>query len=488
MRQLLNFIDGEFCEPKSGKFMESFNPATGEVHLHLARSEAADVDAAVKAARRAFPTWAALDASERAQYLYAIADRIAARIEQFAAAESADQGKPVWLAESMDINRVIHNFRFFAGAVLHAEDESLPTKGAAFSYVARRPVGVAGLISPWNLPLYLLTWKIAPALAFGNTVVCKPSEFTSSTAHLLCEVLKEVGLPNGVVNMVFGSGAEAGSALVAHPEVPLISFTGGTATGKAIAGIAAPMFKKLSLELGGKNPCLVFADCDLDAAIDNVVRSSFLNQGEICLCNSRIYVQKEIYGQFLERFVEKVKALKVGDPKERETFMGPLVSRDHLAKVESFLQIAREEKVQIHCGGAKPAALPEHLRAGYFLEPTVLSGVRRDSRLQQEEIFGPVVTVTPFGDESEAIELANDVKYGLSATVWTESLPRAHRVAEQLEAGTVWINTWMLRDLRAPFGGVKASGVGREGQNDSREFFTEAKAIIGGLKVPPKGK
>ena len=477
MKKLLNFIDGQFVEPTSGWFLESMNPAEGRPHLLVADSNESDVDNAVQAAKRAFPAWSALKVEERAAYLYRIADLIEKRKQEFAEAESADQGKPVWLASSMDISRVVHNFRFFAGSVLHQLDEAVRSDANVLNYVSRKPVGVAGLISPWNLPLYLLTWKIAPAVAYGNTAVCKPSEFTSHTAHMLCEVLSEAGLPSGVVNMVFGVGSRAGQPLVAHPDVPLVSFTGGTATGGAIAAAAAPMFKKLSLELGGKNPNIIFDDADLEEAAKVSIRSSFLNQGEICLCGSRIYVHKDVYAEFMDRFLPKVRELKVGDPKDPGTLIGPLVSKEHLAKVESFMLVAGEEGARILTGGTRPAKMPGSLSGGYFFEPTVLEGVRPDSKLQQEEIFGPVVTVTPFATDDEAVALANSVKYGLSASVWTGSVKRAHAIAERLEAGTVWINTWMLRDLRMPFGGVKASGLGREGQDGSREFFTEAKTI-----------
>lgn len=485
MKRILNFIGGRFVEPSTARFLDSHNPATGEVHLAVADSGSDDVNAAVRAARAAFPAWSETAPGERARVLYKIADLVDARQAELAEAESADQGKPVWLATAMDIPRVAHNFRFFAGALLHARDHAMRSDSGALNYVARKPVGVAGLISPWNLPLYLLTWKIAPAIAFGNTCVAKPSEFTSHTAFLLGEILRDAGLPNGVVNIVFGTGPQAGASLVAHPDVPLVSFTGGTATGRAIAQVAAPMFKKISLELGGKNPSLVFDDADLDLAVDGIVRSSFLNQGEICLCGSRIYVQRSIFEKFKSELLAKVRALKIGDPRDKATFIGPLVSREHLEKVESFLRLAHEERgVEILSGGRR-APMSGPLAKGYFIEPTVLTGVAHESRLQQEEIFAPVVTLTPFDSESEVIARANGTKYGLSATIWTQSLSRAHAVADRLEAGTVWVNTWMMRDLRAPFGGVKASGVGREGQDESREFFTEAKTICilhGGVK------
>ncbi len=376
----------------------------------------------------------------------------------------------------MDIPRAAYNFRFFAGALLHHDEQATRLDGETFNYVARRPIGVAGLISPWNLPLYLLTWKIAPAIAFGNTCVAKPSELTSLTAFMLGEILRDAGVPKGVVNLVFGTGTKAGAALVAHPGVPLVSFTGGTVTGRAIASVAAPMFKKLSLELGGKNPNLIFDDCDFEKALETTIRSSFLNQGEICLCGSRIYVQKSIYEKFLDRFVARTKEIRVGDPKSKDSFMGALVSKEHHEKVMGFLDHARSENLKFLAGGKRPD-LPAPFSKGYFVEPTIVTGAKPQSRLQQEEIFGPVVTVTPFTDEDEAIELANGVSYGLSATVWTQSLKRTHSVSERLEAGTVWVNTWMTRDLRVPFGGVKASGVGREGQDASLDFFTEAKTI-----------
>lgn len=476
MKKLLNFIGGEFLEPKGGEYLKSYNPATGEAYLLVSDSDKRDIDLAVEAARKAFPSWSQATAEERSRYLYRIADLVEVRKTEFALAESTDQGKPLWLAEQMDIGRVVANFRFFAGAILHAQESVMQTGKNTMSYVSRKPVGVAGLISPWNLPLYLLSWKIAPAIAFGNTAICKPSEFTSATAAMLAEVIIEAGLPKGVVNIVFGTGPKAGQALVEHPDVPLISFTGGTQTGRTIAMAAAGQFKKVSLELGGKNPNIIFDDANLEAAIAGTIRSSFLNQGEICLCGSRIYVQKKIYDAFLTRFLEKTREIKVGDPKDPSTFMGPLVSREHLEKVESYIKIAREEGVKILTGGGRPK-LPEPFSNGYFFEPTILEGAKHESRLQQEEIFGPVVTVTPFETEEEVIELANGTKYGLSASIWTENINRAHRVADRLEAGTVWVNSWLIRDLRAPFGGMKASGVGREGQEDSREFFTEAKTI-----------
>jgi len=472
MQKVLNFIDGKWKEPSTGKWLENVNPATGEVFSQIPDSAKTDVEFAVASANKAFQYWSKTSAEQRSLYLNKIADLIEERQHEFAHLESQDQGKPVALAEKMDITRAIQNFRFFASAILHHENESTQMAENSFNYVLRKPVGVAGLISPWNLPLYLLTWKIAPALACGNTVVCKPSEFTSMTAALLCEVVQEVNLPPGVLNMVFGLGQNVGDPIVRHPDVPLISFTGGTTTGRKIMEASAENFKKISLELGGKNPNIIFADCDLAEAVRTTIRSSFLNQGEICLCGSRIYVEEKIFDQFMEMFITETKKLKVGNPKDEDTFMGALVSKAHLDKVKDFIEIAKSEGGQILTGGKAPQ-LPKELQNGFFLEPTIIVGLPENSKCIQEEIFGPVVTVSKFQKFSEVIEKANAVKYGLSATVWTKNLKTAHEAAANLKAGTVWINTWLARDLRVPFGGMKASGLGREGGNHSIDFFTE---------------
>ena len=475
MEKIHHFIEGQKVGPQSEKYLENYNPSTGQVWNELARGNAEDVNRAVAAAKKAFPAWSRLSADERSGYLLRIADGIEKRLEKFAQLESRDQGKTVALATNLDIRRAVLNFRFFAQAILHHENEATESDSETFNYVVRKPVGVAGLISPWNLPLYLLTWKIAPAIAAGNTVVCKPSEFTSMTANLLADVIQEVGLPNGVVNIVYGLGSEAGDALVKHPDVPIISFTGGTATGRKILQAAAQDFKKVSLELGGKNPNIIFADCDLEKAIAGTLRSSFLNQGEICLCGSRIYVQRAIYAQFMSVFVEMTRKLKVGAPDQSTSFMGPLVSREHLEKVKAYLEIVRQEGT-IETGGDVPEVSPE-LAQGYWLNPTIISGLEENSRCIQEEIFGPVVTVSVFDDVTEVIEKANAVKYGLSASIWTKDLSQAHRVAHELKVGTVWINTWLYRDLRMPFGGMKQSGLGREGGRHSLEFYTEATTV-----------
>ncbi len=476
LQRIQNFIDGRWEAPLTGAYLRNLNPALGVAFSEIPNSGVEDVELAVRSAHQAFPAWSKLTPEIRSQYLNQMAHQIENRADEFAKMESLDQGKPVRLARNMDIDRSIRNFRFFAEEVLIEHKEHYQDSGF-HSYVKRKPVGVAGLISPWNLPLYLLSWKIAPALAYGNTVVCKPSEFTSMTAALLAEVCLQIGLPVGVLNIVFGLGSPVGEAIVRHPKVPLISFTGGTETGRKIYRDSAENFKKISLELGGKNPNLIFADCDLEKAISATVRSSFLNQGEICLCGSRIYVEKSVLPQFLEKFVEATKNLKVGDPSQPETFMGALISEAHLKKVENYVQMARQEGGKILVGGDRPQ-LKSPFHQGFFFNPTVILGLPESSRCVQEEIFGPVVTVASFETAEQALELANGVEYGLSATIWSGDPRKAEKIAEHLNCGTVWINDWLLRDLRVPFGGMKKSGLGREGGRYSAEFFTEATTVV----------
>ncbi|KAI8815212.1 aldehyde dehydrogenase domain-containing protein [Cladochytrium replicatum] len=475
MSKFLNFIDNEFVEPLLGAYIPTFNPAKGEVHAHVPDSTSEDVDLAVAAAKRAFVTWSESTRAYRSDLMRKVADLIEARLEDFAIAESVDQGKPLSLARSIDIPRAIHNFRFFSTYILHLENPTSDLDGVATSFAVRQPVGVAALISPWNLPLYLLTWKIAPAMAYGCTSVCKPSEFTSNTAYLLCSVLRDAGVPKGVVNMVFGVGPKAGNALVVHPDVPLISFTGGTATGEVIYRNAAPFFKKLSLELGGKNANIVFADCDWETTLATSVRSSFLNQGEICLCGSRIFVEESIFDRFVAELSERASKLVVGDPSDPKTDLGALVSKEHMAKVLGYIKLAEDLGGNIHTGGQQVEV--KGFEKGYFVRPTIITGLAPTSRVCQEEIFGPVVTVVPFKTEDEVIEYANGVKYGLANSVWTQNLNRAHRVARKIHSGIVWVNCWMVRDLNQPFGGVKASGLGREGGKYSSDFFCDEKSI-----------
>lgn len=476
MEYLRNYIDGALEDPQTGAWLPVYEPATGEVYAMAPDSAGTDVDAAVDAAQRAFPAWSALPAEQRSQHILRVAELIASRTMQFARAESRDNGKPVWLARTVDIPRAVKNFRFFATAILHASSEAHQTDGEALNFTLRQPIGVAGCISPWNLPLYLFTWKIAPALAAGNCVVAKPSEITPYTTYLLSEVCIEAGLPAGVLNIVHGLGATVGAAITAHPGVPAISFTGGTATGAAIARTAAPMFKKLSLELGGKNPTLVFADCDFDETLDTVQRSAFSNQGEICLCGSRIFIERAIYQRFRDAFVERVRGLTVGDPLDDSTMQGALVSAAHMEKVLSYVDLARAEGGTVLCGGER-VIVEGRCEEGWFVRPTVIEGLPFTCRTNQEEIFGPVVTLMPFDSEDEVIAMANGTPYGLAASVWTSDLRRAHSVSAALQTGIVWVNCWMLRDLRTPFGGVKQSGVGREGGWDALRFFTEAKNV-----------
>lgn len=476
MQTLLNYIDGTLQPPASGLYLNNYNPAEGNVYSLVPDSDAADVAHAVKAAQAAYAGWAALAVEKRSAILLRIADLIDRDLDKLALAESIDNGKPVKLARVVDIPRASANFRFFATGILHFASEAHLTDTEAVNYTARTPVGIAGCISPWNLPLYLFTWKIAPALAAGCTVVAKPSELTPMTAFMLSQLCIEAGLPNGVLNIVHGLGPKVGQAIVEHPDIPAISFTGGTATGKRIAATAAPMFKKLSLELGGKNPNIIFADCNFEQAVSTSLQSSFSNQGEICLCGSRILVERSIYDRFVEAFVQQTRSLAVGDPLAEGTRQGALVSEAHIQKVMSYIALAKEEGGTILTGGRR-ITVEGRCANGYFVAPTIITGLGPQCRTNQEEIFGPVVTIQPFDTEEEAVTHANSTPYGLSATIWTENLKRAHRVSAQVKSGIIWVNCWLFRDLRTPFGGMKQSGVGREGGWDALKFFTETKNV-----------
>lgn len=476
MEQVLNYIQGDLRPALGQGWLDGHAPADGSVFAHIADSGAEDVDLAVKAATSALTGWIAMGRQGRHDALMHVAALVERDLELFAQAESRDNGKPVSLAREVDIPRAISNLRFFATAILHWSSKAHITDDVAVNYTDRQPVGVVGCISPWNLPLYLFTWKIAPALAAGCTVVAKPSEITPYTTHLLAERCIEAGFPPGVLNIVQGMGGKVGAAITAHPGIPAISFTGGTATGARIATTAAPMFKKLSLELGGKNAVLVFSDCDFERMVAETVRSSFSNQGQICLCGSRILVERSMYERFRETFVARVQKLRVGDPADASTDIGAVVSEAHMQKVLGHIELAKEEGGRILCGGER-VELDGALAEGWYLAPTVIEGLGPACRTNQEEIFGPVVTIQPFDSEEEAVAMANGTVYGLASVVWTSDGSRMHRVARQLKSGIVWVNCWMLRDLRTPFGGMKQSGVGREGGEEALRFFTEAKNI-----------
>lgn len=476
--EIQNYIDNEFKPSANATTLENIDPSTATSYSSLPSSDAIDVVYAVKSSKKAFERWKNTSAQERATWLNKIADDIELNLEAYAEAESKDTGKPLWLARSLDIPRAVENFRFFANRILNYESKSYQMQNI-ISYVQRPPIGVCALISPWNLPLYLLSWKIAPCLAAGNVAICKPSEVTPMTAFLLAKTLSSVGLPKGVCNILFGLGSEVGEALISHPGVSVISFTGGTQTGKKIAQIAAPYFKKISLELGGKNSAIILKDANLKKAVEVCIKSSFLNQGEICLCTERIFIQDEIYEEFKELFLKEVKNLKVGDPTNDETFMGPLISEAHLLKVLDCIELAKKDKAKILYGGERvdPLELSEGLRAGYYLKPTVLEDLSDCSELQQDEIFGPVVSLRPFKYAHEAVKWANTTPYGLCATLFTQDISKAHKLSASLDVGTVWVNCWLKRDLRVPFGGTKASGLGREGGDYSLDFFTEATTV-----------
>ena len=468
---LMNYINGRFQAHSGDGWLEVLEPATGSRFARVPLSSPSDVDSAVLAAREAQTEWGEASQSERADWLDKIADELETRYEDIASLESRDTGKPISLARAVDAHRSVSNFRFFAEMVREHRGEVFEMPDAT-NFVTHKPVGVGALITPWNLPLYLLSWKVAPAIGMGNTVVCKPSELTPMTANLLMEVVDEVGLPPGVVNLVHGDGQGAGSTLVSHRGIDLVSFTGGTLTGSKVAEAAAPQFKKISLELGGKNSSIVLDDCDIDLAVKGVVRSGFMNQGQVCLCGSRVLVQDGIYDQFVGRFIEEVEAMKIGDPSDEQTELGALISAEHLEKVEGYIELAKEEGGTVLTGGYP--CLPKSLEGGNWISPTVVSGLKTDSRCSTEEIFGPVVTVHRFQDDEEAIEIANNTRYGLAGSVWTGDVDRGRKVADSIHTGMVWVNTWLHRDLRAPFGGVGDSGVGREGGKWSLGFFSEA--------------
>ncbi|MDX1459557.1 MAG: aldehyde dehydrogenase [Xanthomonadales bacterium] len=475
MLDILNHIDGKAHPARSGQWLDVFEPATGKPFARVCASGEAEVSQAIEAAYRAFGEWSRCAAEERARLLMAIADRIEGQLDTFAEAESRDTGKPVTVARSVDIPRAIANFRFFAAAASQFSSESHAQPGQAIHYTLRQPLGVVACISPWNLPIYLLSWKIAPALAAGNTVVAKPSEITPLTASMLAATCAEAGLPDGVLNIVHGNGPETGEPLVAHPQVKAVSFTGSTVTGRRIAKASCEQFKKLSLEMGGKNATVVFADCDFERTVDQVTRAAFSNQGQICLCGSRILVASELYDRFRDALLEKASNIRSGDPALENTRHGAIVSADHYRKICAYLELAEAEGGQLLCGG--PTGLEGRCSEGWFIDPVLIEGLHNDCRTNQEEIFGPVASLIPFSGEDEALAIVNDSRYGLAGSVWTNDIARGHRFAEQMNVGIVWVNCWMRRDLRTPFGGMRESGLGREGGWEAMRFFSEPRNI-----------
>ena len=471
MERIQNFINGAYVDPVKGIYLDNYEPGTGQVYCQMPNSSQEDLELAVAASQAAFPIWSKISIDKRSRILHKLADLIEKNLDELASLESKDNGKPVWLAKAVDIPRASTNFRFYASAIVNFSSEAHISEGFMVNYTRRAPLGIVGCISPWNLPLYLFSWKIAPALAMGNCVIAKPSELTPMTAFKLGELANQAGVPKGVLNILHGEGKEIGQAIVEHTATKAISFTGGTATGKVVGATASQQFKKVSLELGGKNPNIVFADCDLEEAVKTSVKSSFTNQGEICLCGSRLLIEDSIYDEFKKRFLDEVSNLKVGDPKDPNSNLGALVSESHLEKVASYVELAKGEGGTILLGGNRLD------KDGYYFEPTVVEGLDENCRTNQEEIFGPVVTLSPFKTEEEAIEVANSTRYGLSCTLWTQDLKRAHRVAHAVHSGIVWVNCWLLRDLRTPFGGMKDSGIGREGGDEALRFFSEPQNV-----------
>jgi aminomuconate-semialdehyde/2-hydroxymuconate-6-semialdehyde dehydrogenase len=477
MKNIYNYIDGKFVSSDSGETLENTDPSIGKVYGYLPKSKKEDVEKAVKYAEKAFPKWSNMPIDLRSKILLKISDEIENSLEELALAESIDNGKPLNLSRSIDIPRAASNFRFFAHALTQFYGESHENQGLkSINFTLRKSLGVVGCISPWNLPLYLLTWKIAPALAAGNCVIAKPSEVTPMTAYLLSKICKKAGLPDGVLNIIHGLGPEVGQAIVEHPKIKAISFTGGTKTGEHIARTAAPMFKKLSLELGGKNPNLIFADCDYKKMLETTIRSSFANQGQICLCGSRIFIEESIYDRFKKDFIEKVSQLKIGHPVSDNLNLGALVSETHFQKVQSYVEMAKNDANSDILYGGDRIILKKYPN-GFYMKPCIIEVKDNNCKLNQEEVFGPIVSIMPFKDEEEALTMANSSLYGLSATIWTQNLNRSMRMSQEIESGIVWINTWLNRDLRTPFGGTKQSGVGREGGFEALRFFTEPKNI-----------
>lgn len=474
--KLVNYINGELTAPKDNNYLDVYNPATGIAYTKVPESTAVDLDAAICSAKEAFRDWQKVSHQERAQWLRKLANGIEKYSNELAIAESCNTGKPISLAKNLDIARSAANFLFYADAITQFRSDCYSSDPNIINYNLKQPLGIVACISPWNLPLYLLTWKIAPALVTGNCVIAKPSEITPVTATLLAEICAEINFPKGVLSILHGSGNNIGNMIVEHQDISAISFTGGTQTGKKLAVKAAQNLKKVSLELGGKNPAIIFADCDLDKTIDIVVKSAFTNQGQVCLCNSRIYIQDNIYEKFKHKFIEKVADIKIGDPQDIHTQFGAISNKNHYEKILNYIRIAKEDGGSILYGG-EPVTIAGRCQSGYFIKPTVIENIPSKSVVNQHEIFGPVITLNKFSTMSEAIFLANDTIYGLATSIFTNDINKANMVAREIKSGIVWINNWMIRDLRTPFGGCKDSGIGREGGDYSLNFFTENKNI-----------
>jgi len=476
LQKIQNLINGQLQTPVDAEYIDNYEPATGQIYALTPSSNDKDLQLAVEAAENAFPAWANTTSEDKAKTLHRLADLIESNQDALARAEAIDNGKPITLAKNVDIYRASANIRFFANACTQFSSEAHAMENMAINYTLRDPLGVVACISPWNLPLYLFTWKIAPALATGNTVIAKPSEITPMTAYLFSKLCIEAGLPAGVLNVLHGYGANIGASLIKHPKITAVSFTGGSTTGVTIKQATAKQHKKLSLELGGKNPTLVFADCDFERTVKEVALSAFANQGQICLCGSRVYIENSLYDRFTDALVKEVEQLKIGDPLQVDTQFGALVSKPHMEKVLNCIALAQQEGGRVLSGG-QPIDMTGRCKGGYFVQPTIMAGLNNQCRINQEEIFGPVCTVQAFKNDEQAMELANDSEYGLAASIWSQDINRCHRMAKQLNTGIVWVNCWLLRDLRTPFGGMKASGSGREGGLEALRFFTEPKNV-----------
>ena len=481
MKKVQHYINGKFMDSQCGEFFDNYNPATAELISKVALGREPEVNAAIAAAKAALTgEWGQMKLNDRIAMMYEIANEIDRRFDDFLEAECLDTGKPYSIARHIDIPRGAANFKVFADTMKSVADEAYradtPDGRQMLNYSMRKPKGVIGVISPWNLPLLLMTWKVGPAMACGNTVVVKPSQVTPTTTSLLGEVMSKVGVPAGAYNVVQGKGSITGNLITAHKDIDAITFTGETSTGEMIMQACSKGVRDISLELGGKNPAVIFADCDMDKAIFETARSVFANSGQVCLGTERVYVERPIFDEFVDRLKTAGSKLKVGVQDDESVDMGPVVSAAHRDKVLEFYAAAKKEGANVILGGGAPK-MEGKLANGYFVEPTIWTGLPETATVVKEEVFGPCCHIAPFDTEEEVIKMANDTKYGLAATVFTENLTKAHRVASQIDAGIVWVNSWFLRDLRTPFGGMKGSGIGREGGHHSLEFYTELKNV-----------